>query len=147
MFTVTKRYTDLPAAHRQPTHQGHCALVHGHNWAFDIDFQCDTLDSNGFVVDVGNLKTVKDCLIRHFDHTLLINHNDPSLPLFIKMDQDGLVRVVIVDNCGMEALAKFVFGRVDVICSAFEHEGTPRGLRVTKVTCYEDSKNSATYTP
>src|SRR3954469_25867664 len=100
MYAVTKTYRDLPAAHRQPFHEGHCKLVHGHNWRFDITFSCEELDSNGFVVDVGKLGWIKLLLEDTFDHTLLINRNDPKLSLFKDGFDAGLWKLVIVDNCG-----------------------------------------------
>jgi 6-pyruvoyltetrahydropterin/6-carboxytetrahydropterin synthase len=143
MQTITKSYRDLPAAHRQPNHDGHCRLVHGHNWGFDITIACDTLDENGFVLDVGKMKVVKARLEQLFDHTLLINYEDPLLSQFKTMDREGLVELVLVPNCGMEGLAKFVCHDIQKILE--DTFGTDRGLQVIEVVCLEDSKNIATY--
>lgn len=144
MYSVTKTYQDLPAAHRQPFHDGHCRLIHGHNWRFDITFTCDDLDTNGFVIDVGKLGKVKDFLTEHFDHTLLLNREDHGIP--IGGEEEGWIeefaKIVRVPNCGMEGLALFVFANVQSMMG-----GGPRGLKVTEVTCWEDSKNRATYRP
>lgn len=149
MITVTKSYRDLPAAHRQPNHDGHCRLIHGHNWGFDITFACRELDANGFVIDVGKLKAVKQWLERHFDHTLLLNEDDPHLQFLENTLQQHslfLTDIVIVPNCGMEGLARFVAtslngqGRV-----LFGEEAHSRCVRIVSVTCHEDGKNSATY--
>ena len=56
MMTCSKTYSDLPFAHRQHRHAGHCSLIHGHNWELKITFACEEFDKNGFVVDFGNLK-------------------------------------------------------------------------------------------
>ena len=56
MITCTKRYDNLPFAHRQPNHEGHCSLIHGHNWSFEFEFKASKLDGNGFVIDFGDLK-------------------------------------------------------------------------------------------
>ncbi|MEZ4433662.1 MAG: 6-carboxytetrahydropterin synthase [bacterium] len=37
---------------------------------------------NGFVVDFGGLKVVKSWLTEHFDHTLLLDADDPLLQSF-----------------------------------------------------------------
>ena len=147
MFTVTKQYRDLPAAHRQPKHDGHCRQIHGHNWGFDITFTCETLDSNGFVVDVGRLKQVKQYLERMFDHTLLINGDDPLLDMFKEWDEQKLVSLVVVKNCGMEALAALVHRDVQGLIPVMGPDHLERGLAVTQVVCWEDGKNSATYRP
>jgi 6-pyruvoyltetrahydropterin/6-carboxytetrahydropterin synthase len=144
MQTITKSYRDLPAAHRQPNHDGHCRLIHGHNWGFDITIACDILDENGFVLDVGKMKSVKARLEELFDHTLLINYDDPLIEQFKAMDRTGLVALVLVPNCGMEGLAKFVCMDIQkVLENTF---GQERGLQVTSVVCFEDAKNVATYT-
>ena len=138
--TVTKIYRDFPAAHRQPKHDGHCRMVHGHNWGFDITFACQKLDANGFVVDVGKLKKVKDFLTDKFDHTLLLNETDP---LLLQTKNWPPCKLVVVPNCGMEGLAKLVFDELNGMIK--EIDNTKRGLEVVQVICWEDSKNSATY--
>lgn len=146
IFKVTKSYRDFPAAHRQPNHDGHCRLIHGHNWGWDITLSCAKLDGNGFVLDVGKLQSVKAFLVEHFDHTLLINEADP-----IRRSEDmgvlaELAKVVIVPNCGMEGLAKFVFDVMEnILLTEFVDDVAHRGLRVLSVVCFEDSKNYATY--
>lgn len=141
MFTVTKKYSDFPAAHRQPKHEGHCHFIHGHNWAWEITFTCDELDKNGFVVDVGGLDVVKRFFNDHFDHTLVVNGDDPLIDKGLKsLDELGFVQLVVVDNCGMEGLARFVFHQVNKIVKDWG-----RGLKVINVRCWEDSKNSASY--
>jgi 6-pyruvoyltetrahydropterin/6-carboxytetrahydropterin synthase len=148
MHTVTKSYWDLPAAHRQPKHDGHCSLIHGHNWGFDIVFGCDVLDENGFVVDVGKLKPIKQWLEETFDHTLLLNEEDPLLDYIQQSFMRDLCRMVIVPNCGMEGLAKLVFEKVSMLLAnhdAFALSVLKRTLLVIEVTCWEDSKNRATY--
>ena len=145
MHTVTKSYRDFPAAHRQPDHDGHCRLIHGHNWGFDITFAARELDSCGFVVDVGKLQVVKQYLTDMFDHTLLINHEDPLRDEITKK-LSGLANIVFVPNCGMEGLAKLVYASIQEIVWS-EESFASRGLVVTQVICFEDSKNSSTYCP
>ena len=95
-----------PAAHRQPKHDGHCRHIHGHNWAFEITFACDTLDECGFVVDFGKLKEVGVWFGLCFDHTLLVNADDPALESLEKnLDFAGLAKVAVVSDCGCEGLA------------------------------------------
>ncbi|QDP54822.1 MAG: putative 6-carboxy-5 6 7 8-tetrahydropterin synthase [Prokaryotic dsDNA virus sp.] len=144
--TITKRYENLPAAHRQPNHDGHCRLIHGHNWAFDITLQCVKLDENGFVVDVGKMKLIRSWLENRFDHTLLLNADDPIRGESQLAVLQQLSKVVIVDNCGMEGLARYVLEHVNILIEhALELEDwKERGVQVVSVTCFEDTKNSAT---
>ena len=141
---VTKEYRDLPAAHRQPTHKGHCRLIHGHNWGFDISFASETYDGCGFVVDVGLLQPLKEELVKWFDHTLLLNQDDPLLETF-KQQLEGYADIRVVKNCGMEGLAKFVADLAGKLIDSGHIPGKERGLHVCKVICWEDSKNSSVY--
>jgi 6-pyruvoyltetrahydropterin/6-carboxytetrahydropterin synthase len=62
MITCSKTYRDIPFAHRQHRHEGHCSFLHGHNWSVEIEFACSQLDERGFVVDFGGLGYLKDGL-------------------------------------------------------------------------------------
>jgi 6-pyruvoyltetrahydropterin/6-carboxytetrahydropterin synthase len=157
MHTLTKKYRDLPAAHRQPKHQGHCRFIHGHNWGFDITFTCDTLNECDFVIDCGGLQCIKQFLQDTFDHTLLLNKDDDDI---LKNDDfimwlRSITKMVLVPSCGMEGLAEYVFKGVasmigdsqDMLYDRDPRTGAKRGLKVVSVTCWEDTKNSATYRP
>lgn len=149
MTTCTKLYTDLPFAHRQPNHDGHCAYLHGHNWSFEIEFASSRKDECGFVIDFGKLKPVK-AWFEQFDHALVLNEDDPMLEYFKatlvepKLDQrlgfKPLARIVEVPDCSCEGLAEYALKAVDIIVQ----EMTGGRVHVRRVTCFEDSKNSAT---
>jgi len=144
-YTCKKQYRNLPAAHRQPKHDGHCALIHGHDWGFDITFQrtnrADRLDENGFVFDFGKLKEVKAMLEDTFDHTLLLNQDDPQKEHLIEVLGEELAKIVILPSCSAEGLAKYVYEEADAIVRKLSNGG----VKVTEVVCHEDEKNSASY--
>lgn len=150
MHTCSKTYSNMPAAHRQHNHDGHCALIHGHNWSFEIEFSSERLDENGFVIDFGKLKFIKTWLEDKFDHTLLLNEDDPWLeyfmqkvatvddsPLGLESGPACLAKIVVVENCGAEKLAEWVGKEVSKLL--------PEGVWVSQCICYEDSKNKATW--
>lgn len=142
-LTLTKRFGSYPAAHRQPKHDGHCALIHGHNWSFELTFAADTLDPCGFIADVGKMGPIKRWFTHHFDHTFLLNIDDPERDLFENLSQQGLIRLVLVEDCSMEGLCCFIFEGVSVLLK----EMFPgRYVRLARVVCYEDEKNSACLT-
>lgn len=137
MTTCTKRWSDIPFAHRQPAHPGHCRLIHGHNWSFEFEFVAREKDSCGFVVDFGGLKDVKAWL-DEFDHAVVLNSNDPALQMFRGMPE--LYRVVTVPDCSCEGLAELAFRVVDDLVMHL----TDRRVTVARCTVWEDAKNSAT---
>lgn len=151
MITITKLFPDYPFAHRQPNHAGHCRLIHGHNWSFEITFAATSLDDNGFVADFGKMQGVKQWLTEHFDHTLVLNHNDPALGYIREALVRGvtgvcdLAKIVTVPNCGAEGLAEFVGRRINHQLPLMFVDCYARALHVVRVTAYEDSKNSATW--
>lgn len=152
MFTCTKKYIDLPFAHRQHRHAGHCCLIHGHNWSFKFVFGCNKCDENGFVIDFGSLHWLKKWLEQRFDHTLVLNEDDPSLGRLTAMLAEGwpnaedketaiYAKIHVVPNCGAEGLAQYIWEQI----TPRLHELTEGRVFLRSVTVSEDSKNSATY--
>lgn len=143
MITCTKKFGPYPFAHRQPLHTGHCRLLHGHNFYFELTFAAKELDANGFVQDFGHLDWLKTWLTKQFDHKLGILHNDPFLETFCALEAKGLCKLTPLDDGSAEGLARYVCESANlgfVIAN-------PRQVRVIKVICFEDEKNSATYEP
>ena len=56
-----------------------------------IWFGCDQQTENGFVVDFGSLGGVKDWLEEKFDHTMLLDSDDPLLMIFDDSSRSGPV--------------------------------------------------------
>lgn len=148
MITCTKKYINFPFAHRQHNHQGHCHWIHGHNWAFEFVFGCEKVDRNGFVIDFGSLQWLKHFLEEMFDHTLVLNTDDPLLEEMRNMfgpdglaGRERLAMIRVVPNCGAEGLATF-------LCAAVDNQlklRTDNRVFLLKVTVFEDDKNSATF--
>jgi len=143
MITCRKRWDNLPAAHRQPLHDGHCSKLHGHNWSFEIEFYSTERDMNNFVVDFGKLSPVKEFLQKWFDHTLLVQATDPLLQFFNDLDAGGVCVLRVVESASCEGLALFVYDEVTKIVRKL----TSGRVQVMRVICYEDTKNSAEYYP
>lgn len=138
--TCTKRYNDIPFAHRQPNHKGHCRFVHGHNWGFEFEFSAQEKDDCGFVVDFGGLKALKETIDDQFDHRLVLNLDDPLLaPLNAAQELTGS-SVKAVKDCSCEGLAEYMLELASALVSVI----TKGRVQVDRCTCYEDSKNSAT---
>nr|BDD43961.1 hypothetical protein 21 [bacterium] len=141
MYTIQKTFTGYPFAHRQHRHDGHCAFVHGHNWEFTVVMESPTLDENGFVFDFGKFKKLKEWFNHMFDHTLLINEDDPHLEFFQRnsVTRKGyldLWDLRIVKGGSAELLAEFIFKEIWDLYP---------GYKVVKVIVREDEKNEAVY--
>ena len=99
-FTCSKSYDDFPCSHRQWRHNGHCKFVHGYSRSFTFWFTAKGLDLNGFVFDFSNLKPLEMRLKKQFDHTFLINKDDPLINYWEKKP----ITVVLITHNLKEAL-------------------------------------------
>ena len=141
--TITKLMGSYPAAHRQPKHQGHCRLIHGHNWSFEFRVEADELDKQGFVFDFGHFKPVKDYLAKTFDHTLLLQADDPHLEQLVDALDDQFATIHVVESVSCEGRAKMLHEKFE----AFFSTASQGRARLASVSVHEDEKNSCTYAP
>lgn len=139
--TCSKRWPSVPFAHRAPLHDGHCRLIHGHNWVIEATFEALRLDGNGFVVDFGKLREFKQWVDENFDHALVLSENDPALAQ-LKICLKDFAEIRVVQNCSCEGLALTFFNVLDAIVQRIS-DGR---AHVHSLTLFEDEKNSATVT-
>lgn len=161
MITCTKKFGPFPFAHRQHNHEGHCALIHGHNFYFEITFACRELDPNGFVIDFGRMGFLKAWLQETFDHTLLLNETDPLLTELIHALREA-ADIRIVPNGSAEGLAAYILRQVNgkfftaaagkmILAADLPDEeqrirAIERAVQAIGVVVWEDDKNFATIT-
>lgn len=143
MLTCSKLYGDIPFAHRQPRHDGHCSFVHGHNWSFKLTFSANELDENGFIVDFGKLKAIKQWIDKNLDHACLLCHDDPLLQSLEKEQPlRSAFKLYVVQDASSEGLAMHLFGTFDGIV----RELTNARAHLVSLEVFEDARNSARYT-
>lgn len=146
-YQVTKRYdhSEFSCVFRQWRAESHCRLLHGYALAFKLTFESSVLDQNGWVIDFGSLKPVKQWLKNTFDHTTVIAADDPDLSLFNELADRRLADLRIFDGgVGCEKFAQRVFNYVRAwlntqsVCAT----GT---ARLVSVEVQEHGVNSAIY--
>lgn len=154
-FQSTKLFDNYSVALRQHKAQhSHCKLLHGYALEFKVIFEpVDINDINGglddmnWVVDFGGFKDapngngLKSWMNDMFDHTLLIEQDDPYLDFFQTAAMEGICKLVIMEKMGAENLAKFVFDKFNETLS--KTDGAR--CRVVSVECFENKSNSAIY--
>ncbi len=140
-YSCSKSYEDFPCSHRQWQHSGHCKLVHGYSRSFTFWFTAKELDNNGFVVDFSSLKPLERRLKEHFDHTFLINEDDPLLNYWRELHQLGALDLKLMKNVGMEYSSEMIW------CWANEYlQDKDKGRACCwKTESKENDSNSATY--
>ncbi len=140
---VVKRFTGFSCAHRLWTAASHCRFVHGYERWFEITFEALWLDGNGWVIDFGSMKPLKQILEDQFDHTLIIADNDPMLPAFQNLDDQGAVDLRVMDHPGMEGAARWVFDQANQWADTV----TGGRARAVRVVAGENDRNRVEYQP
>ncbi len=108
--TCSKSFGGFPCCHRQWRHPGHCRFVHGYSRSFTFWFAAHHLDLYGFVVDFSSLRPLRERLEQQFDHTFLVNADDPLLSQWQDLHELGALDLRVMANVGMEASAELVWG-------------------------------------
>jgi 6-pyruvoyltetrahydropterin/6-carboxytetrahydropterin synthase len=108
--TCCKTFSGFPCTHRQWRHDGHCRFVHGYSRSFTVWYAAHQLDACGFVVDFSSLRPLRERLVAQFDHTFLASADDPLLPHWRDLHEKGGLDLRVMDNVGMEASARLVWG-------------------------------------
>ena len=154
MYISTKIFDNYSVAIRQwKAQHSHCQLLHGYAFKFKVWFASNEdnidkqLDDMNWIVDFGGFKSqpqgngLKDWMNNMWDHTTLIQKDDPYVDLFQQMEQMGLCKLHLLDKLGAESCAKLVFDKFNEVLSK-----TDAGrCKIIKVECFENDKNSAIY--
>ena len=149
-FQSTKTFDNFSVAIRQHKAQhSHCKYLHGYSFEFKVWFESieeleeNQLDEMNWIVDYGifSRNGLKEWLNDIFDHTTLIEKDDPQLESFQYMQDLGLLQLRVMDRMGAESMAKLVFDKFNDWFS--KNEGGR--VKVAQVECFENKKNSSIY--
>jgi len=157
-YQSTKLFDNYSVALRQhKAAHSHCKLLHGYALKFKVWFESKEkledkqLDEMNWIMDYGGFKStdaiptpgngLKDWMNYMWDHTTLIEKDDPQLETFKYMEELGLCSLRVMDAMGAESCAKLVFDKFN---DRMARTGGGR-VKVTKVECWEADKNSSVY--
>jgi 6-pyruvoyltetrahydropterin/6-carboxytetrahydropterin synthase len=157
-YQSTKIFDNYSVALRQWRAQhSHCQLLHGYALKFKVWFEAndtsenDGLDEMNWIVDYGGFKNtdaeptpgngLKKWMNSMWDHTTLIEKDDPQLETFKYMEELGLCKLVVMDKMGAESCARMVYEHFNKRLAL-----TDAGrCKVVKVECWENDSNSSIY--
>ena len=143
-FTSTKYFHEIgPCAYRNWKSDTECYKLHGYDRSFRFVFGCKNLDKQGFVVDFGGLKEIKRQLEYWFDHTVILQSDDPLVPVFENLQQSGHCELRTFPLISCEGLAQWVAEYVDHMLQ----ETTQGRSWVISCEMIEAEKNSSIYSP
>ncbi len=92
-------------------------------------------------MDFGDLAQPREWLAQHFDHSTLVDRDDPLLPQLRALEQAGGCRLVVFDDVGVEGCAKAFFDYLD----PWVKQRTGQRVWVYSVECRENENNSGIY--
>lgn len=120
-----------------------CVNLHGHSYVLEVTVGSDTLNEQDVVVDFYHIKSaLKDLVDNVFDHSFIIDINDPIYPKFKELF--GCYKIAEVDFCPTaEALAKYFY---DFLVKKLKEAGLEEDIKVVRVTLWETATGKATYT-
>ena len=132
MFSVTREIT-FCYGHRLLEYNGKCRHLHGHNGKAVITLAAPELDALGMVMDFSRIKQVMNAWIdQTLDHKMLLNKDDPVLPL---LRQQGEPVYVMNVNPTAENIARHIYDYA-----------VGQGFPVLEVQLWETESSFATYT-
>lgn len=157
-YQSTKIFDNYSVAIRQhKAIHSHCQLLHGYALKFQAIFESvekdvdKQLDEMNWIMDYGGFKStdatptpgngLKDWMNNMWDHTTLIEKDDPHLESFKFLEEMGACKLIIMDKIGAESAAKLVFDKFN------ERLALTGGGRVkcVRVECWETDRNSSIY--
>lgn len=153
-YQSTKLFDNYSVAIRQhKAVHSHCQLLHGYALEFKVTFESldpdidKQLDEMNWIMDYGGFKSqpigngLKDWMNDLWDHTTLIEGDDPYLDFFESAAIEGVLKLVVMDPIGAESAARITFEKFNEVLSK---TGGGR-LKVVKVECWEAKRNSSIY--
>jgi len=94
------------------------------------------------VVDFSSLRELEQQLARQFDHTFLVNADDPLLPQWRDLHEQGALDLRVMANVGMEASAELVWSWANALL----HSRDGGHSCCWRAEARENEKNAACYT-
>ncbi|MGC9195651.1 MAG: 6-carboxytetrahydropterin synthase QueD [Syntrophobacteraceae bacterium] len=121
-FFELKVLCNFAAAHNLREFRGKCENLHGHNWKVEVVLRGKSLQSNGILVDFGEVKAEVRAVLEELDHRYL-----NELPYFT------------TNNPSSENITRFLFEKL-------ADKLTKGDTRLYSVTAWESEDACATYT-
>jgi len=154
MYQVKKIIKGFSTCFRQwKAKDTHCSQLHGYAIQFELTFASDGLDHRNWVIDFGIFSRsdfkfdgipIKEWFKYMFDHTTVMSIDDPALPMFLDLQEKGIVNLRTLDNVGCEKFAELVFSVISLMIS-HDFKNKQSKPKLISVKCIENENNSAIY--
>lgn len=139
---VSKTYR-TETAHRLLNYEGPCANIHGHSYLWEVTVEGMTDPSTGMIIDFKDLKGYIQTVLDMFDHTLVLNNNDP-LTLMGNSAIEYCTKVFqMAGNPTAENFARYVGKKIQ---ETFNNKNKQL-YKVVAVKCHETTTSYAEWVP
>ena len=79
---------DLQYAHRFYGFKGEAQYLHGHTGGLTIEVEDSINEGVNMVFPCGEIQKTAWAVLKNFDHSLILRHDDPMLPAILKVYED-----------------------------------------------------------
>lgn len=110
-MTIQKSY-HFHAAHRNHNIPGKCRNLHGHTYHVEVEVLLPSQDEAGVTILFADIDKVIEPIIKGYDHTLLIDVNDP-LYAHLQSFTEELALSVINGPTSAENVAMALFRQIE----------------------------------
>ena len=143
MFTIVKRYPEICTGHRHWRAETHCARIHGYARTVELTLATLSLEK-GWVMDLGDLKFVREFLMEAWDHRLLVADDDPLLEDIKALEAKGVLSLNIMETSkghspSLEGSCVYLMDHLAPII----REKTQGRVELIKVEIWEKTDNRA----
>lgn len=133
-----KTEDSFDSAHFLSGYEGKCSNIHGHRWRVIIEVKSNTLQtdqqSNGMLVDFGDLKKDIKEEVDFMDHAFIIEKNTLKPGTVAALEEEGFRIIMMEFRPTAENLAKYFYDQM-----------VQKGYQVKSATVYETPNNCASY--
>lgn len=136
---ILKKQFGCEYSHRlSMDYESACKNLHGHSAIIYVEIHCPKLNKDNMVIDFTHLKPIQQWIDCHWDHSLILNSNDPLL----KIPEIKKMKHFIVNNMDptSEVLAKILWEKTRLMLDNLKIQWGELAI-----TFYETAKNCATY--
>lgn len=131
-------------AHRfyQANNSPKCRSIHGHQWRIILTLKAEKLDSQGMVIEFGQLKAAwRNWLDTHLDHALMLHQADPMVEAVRSVEPQARLFLTPEDPT-TENIAQLLWEQAQIVLQSLDCEDT---VQVERVRVEETRVNSAEY--
>ncbi|MBW4551947.1 MAG: 6-carboxytetrahydropterin synthase [Aphanocapsa sp. GSE-SYN-MK-11-07L] len=121
-----------------------CRNIHGHSWTIVLTLKAEKLDSQGMVIEFGELKAVwRGWLDQHIDHALILNQADPLVQTL--RSADPTLRLFLTpEDPTTENLARLLAGQAQAVLDSLGYSPI---VQIERLRLEETRVNSAEFLP